>query len=66
MYFPRNWEFGSALIKLLNFGGGGFEPPPSLGTPLLRSKAEIYLMEYRTPHTGGSYTSQSFHGNPSQ
>jgi hypothetical protein len=29
MYFPRNWEFGSALSKLLNFGGGEgvFEPP---------------------------------------
>ena len=31
MYFPRNWEFGSALSKLRNLGG--FEPPP-LGTPL--------------------------------
>jgi hypothetical protein len=27
MYFPRNWEFGWALSKLRNFGGG-FEPPP--------------------------------------
>ena len=27
MYFPRNWEFGSALSKLRNFGGGGFEHP---------------------------------------
>ena len=27
MYFPRNWEFGSALSKLHNFEGGGFEPP---------------------------------------
>jgi hypothetical protein len=25
MYFPRKWEFGSALPKLRNFGG--FEPP---------------------------------------
>jgi hypothetical protein len=24
MYFPRNWEFGSALSTLRNFGGGGF------------------------------------------
>jgi hypothetical protein len=23
MNFPRNWEFGSALSKLRNFGGGG-------------------------------------------
>jgi hypothetical protein len=22
MYFPQNWEFGSALSKLWNFGGG--------------------------------------------
>jgi hypothetical protein len=28
MCFPRNWEFGSALSKLRNFGGGGgFNPP---------------------------------------
>jgi hypothetical protein len=29
MHFPRNWEFGSALSKLLNFGEA-FEPtqPP--------------------------------------
>jgi hypothetical protein len=33
MYIPRNWEFGSALSKLWNFGG--FEPPTPLGTPLL-------------------------------
>jgi hypothetical protein len=32
MYFPRNWEFGSALSKLWNFGG--FEPPNPLSTPL--------------------------------
>jgi hypothetical protein len=35
MYFPRNWEFDSALSKLLNFGGGGGVPkPPPLGTPI--------------------------------
>ena len=35
MYFPRNWEFRSALSKLRNFGGGGFEhpkPPPRYAT----------------------------------
>jgi hypothetical protein len=43
MYFPRNWEFGSALSKLQNFGGGFEPPPPSryatgrLGGPLGRS-----------------------------
>jgi hypothetical protein len=35
MYIPRNWEFGSALVKLRKFGGGGGVEPP-LGTPLLR------------------------------
>jgi hypothetical protein len=34
MYFPRNWEFGSALSKLRKFGGRGVEAPTSLGTPL--------------------------------
>jgi hypothetical protein len=36
IYFPRNWEFGSALSKLRNFGGEA-EPPQTspLGTPLL-------------------------------
>jgi hypothetical protein len=33
MYFPRNWEFGSALSKLQNFGGV-WTPPPPLDTPL--------------------------------
>ena len=42
MYFPRNWEFGSALSKLRNFGGGGgFEHPqtPPLGTPLITTES---------------------------
>ena len=36
MYFPRNWEFGSALSKRRNFGGWGVveHPTPPLGTPL--------------------------------
>jgi hypothetical protein len=35
MYIPRNWEFGSALAKLPNFGGGGeLNPQTTLGTPL--------------------------------
>jgi hypothetical protein len=36
MYFPWNWEFGSALSKLRNFGGRGLNPPTPLplGTPL--------------------------------
>jgi hypothetical protein len=35
MFFPRNWEFGSALSKLQNFGGGGLNPqktPPRYAT----------------------------------
>ena len=28
MYFPRNWEFRSALSKLRNFGGGLNTPTP--------------------------------------
>ena len=34
MYFPRNWEFGSALSKLRNFGGG-FEHPKQPPPPLV-------------------------------
>jgi hypothetical protein len=30
MKFPRNWEFGSALSKLRNFGGVGPPKPPSV------------------------------------
>jgi hypothetical protein len=45
MYFPRNWEFGSALSKLRNFGGRGDlnlpNPPPPLGTPLLMWNVRI-------------------------
>jgi hypothetical protein len=40
MYFPRNWEFRSALSKLGNFGGGGLNLPNLLGTPLLVGKIE--------------------------
>jgi hypothetical protein len=28
MYFPRNWEFGSAFSKHRNFGEGVSTPPP--------------------------------------
>jgi hypothetical protein len=33
IYFPWNWEFGSALSKLRNFGTGGVEPPPPTVRP---------------------------------
>jgi hypothetical protein len=36
MYFPRNWEFGSALSKLRNFGGGGGGDWLKAQTPLIR------------------------------
>jgi hypothetical protein len=32
MYFPRNWEFGSALSKLRNLGLGGLNPSPRNAT----------------------------------
>jgi hypothetical protein len=28
MYIPRNWEFGSDVAKLRNFGGEFKHPPP--------------------------------------
>jgi hypothetical protein len=34
MYFPRSWEFGSALSKLRNFGGSYNPQTLPLGTPL--------------------------------
>jgi hypothetical protein len=40
MYFPRNWEFGSALSKLWNFGGFK-HPNPTLGTPLVAVFTEL-------------------------
>jgi hypothetical protein len=50
MYIPRNWEFGSALAKLRNFGGGGgFESPPKtpyFGTPLLHVTKFIPKTEF--------------------
>jgi hypothetical protein len=34
-YISRNWEFGTAFLKLRNFGGGGVVVnPPPLGTPV--------------------------------
>jgi hypothetical protein len=42
MYFPRNWEFGSALSKLRKLGGGGLNTPTPLGTPLV-NKNQVAL-----------------------
>ena len=44
MYFPQSWEFGSALSKLRNFRGGGFEhpkPPPRYATGSLSLESVI-------------------------
>jgi hypothetical protein len=40
MHFPRNWEFGSALSKLRNFGGRGFEIP---NTPSERYWCPLFI-----------------------
>jgi hypothetical protein len=51
VYIPRNLEFGSALAKIRNFGGGGVEPlnPLPFGTPLSRTQVQ----------TGGNETGYS-------
>ena len=50
MYFPRNWEFGSALSKLRNFGGGLKTPTP-LPPPSVRHCTKpglrLSVTEYR-------------------
>jgi hypothetical protein len=44
MYFPRNWEFGSALSKLRNFRGGGLNTP--VCTPLNKTEfTQIFSRE---------------------
>jgi hypothetical protein len=43
-YFPQNWQFGSALSKLLNFVLGGFESPPSTPLHTAGSDAQGLLM----------------------
>ena len=50
MYFPRNWEFGSALSKFRNFGGGFEHPkPPPLGTSLTHTHVEKVTVNFFTP-----------------
>jgi hypothetical protein len=63
MYFPRNWEFGSALSKLRNnFGGGVWTPtnyPPGYASelyryspcmPLCQVQAQRYLFVINDSH----------------
>jgi hypothetical protein len=52
MYFPWNWEFGSVLSKLRNFGGGGVEtphPPPhrTPQPPVARSLNRLHEISIR-------------------
>jgi hypothetical protein len=53
MYFQQNWEFGSALSKPWNYGGGGgLNPkPPSPGTPLdmHNIKKKIFFSSRKIP-----------------
>ena len=44
MYFPRNWEFGSDLSKLRNFGGGLNTPtPPRYATDILQVSKHDFI-----------------------
>jgi hypothetical protein len=56
MCFPRNWEFGSALSKFRNFGGGGVVWTPQtlpLVTPLVYSLYSDRFIDWSTdPQTG--------------
>jgi hypothetical protein len=47
MYFPRNWEFSSALSKLRNNGGGGGLNPSDFRNPysnFLEVSCEPYII----------------------
>jgi hypothetical protein len=44
MYIPQNREFGSALAKLRNLGGGS--SPPPFGMPLARINALCVIFTY--------------------
>jgi hypothetical protein len=69
MYFPRNWEFGSALSKLRNFGE--VEPPTPFGTPLVRviKPCPPYILSqtHSTKHlffSSTTYTTAAYGSNP--
>jgi hypothetical protein len=45
MYFPLNWEFGSDLSKLRNFGGGGvldLPTPPRYATDMQKRHGNVF------------------------
>jgi hypothetical protein len=52
MYFPRNWEFGSALSKTSEFQGGFELPKPHLGMSLLQKRLVLSTCEmlYKERH----------------
>jgi hypothetical protein len=50
LYFPRNWEFGSALSKLRNFCGVGLNPPSP--PPLLVCHWERFCTGIAIKYTG--------------
>jgi hypothetical protein len=52
MYFPRNWEFGSALSKLQNFGGGGVEHP---NPPSVRHRTERMIINQKNHKLTGAW-----------
>jgi hypothetical protein len=57
MYFPRNWEFGSAFSTLWNNFGGGFEPPKP---PVWVRQCAV--SSHILPHTNNNFrTSESQH-----
>jgi hypothetical protein len=49
MCFPRNWEFGSALSYLQNFGVGEFEPPTPLPPPRYATDDKYTITKLRIP-----------------
>jgi hypothetical protein len=44
MYFPRNWEFGSALSKLRKFGEGLNTPNPP--PPSVLHCTDVHFLDY--------------------
>jgi hypothetical protein len=57
MYIPRNWEFGSALAKLQNFGEV-FNPPFS--TPLVSSAQNLLKRPIKSLGFMNMYNQPSF------
>jgi hypothetical protein len=62
MYIPRNWEFGSALAKLQNFGreGGCSNPLPSRYATVLHSISN-HIIEITQKASDEGKTNMSFH-----